>query len=162
MVEKTPEQAQSKFTLTETLLPPAKCVFCGRSRQEAMVTANLFIEFYGQVYICVGCSQEIAVVVEYGPVAELHVAKADLVAKAEEIAALEKQLEEERENVRVLTRITSGGSNSDDSGDSISDSPDPVVVEAEPEPTEKPKPRPRAGKVVSPKSGNGSSESSSS
>lgn len=155
MAELTPEQAQSKFQLTETLLPPAKCVFCGRSKQEAMVTGNLYIEFYGQVYICVNCAQEIAVVVEYGPVAELLLAQAELLARDEEIEALNVALEEEKENVRVLTRIASVGASTDDSGESV----DSVVDTPEPE---KPKQRTRAGKVVPPKSGDGSSESSAS
>lgn len=160
MTETNP--AQSKFKLTETLLPPAKCAFCGRSKQEPMVSGNLYIEFYGQVYIHIGCAQEIAKVVEYGPVAELHVAQAEILAKDEEIAELQAKLEEEQESVRVLTRIAAGG---DNSGSSDADSGgviDSVVDEpAQTEPA-KPKSRPRAGKVVSSKPSDGSSESSSS
>lgn len=161
-MEKTPEQAQSKFQLTETLLPPAKCISCSRARQEPMVSPNLYIEFYGQVYLCVFCAQEIAVAVQYGPVAELHVAQAEVVARNEEIAELQAKLEEERENVRVLTRLAASGDNSSDSGSDSSSDSNPMVSEPVETAPEKPKPRPRAGKVVSPKSSNGSSESSSS
>lgn len=156
MMEMTPEQAQSKFKLTESLQPPAKCVFCGRGKQEPMVTANLYIDDYGTLLICVFCAQQIAEVVQYGPVAELHLAQAEIVAKNEEIVELQGKLEEERENVRVLTRITASG---DVSGDPVSGS-DSVAVEAKPTNPTETKSRPRAGKVVSPKSSDRSSESS--
>lgn len=103
----------SKFHLVTSPPIPAQCIACSRHHKEGEEWLDFGVNFdyYGAVLFCNYCAAEVARVLGYLPVAQFNDLHETNEAIRYELFEVRNLLEEERTNVRVLSRLLGTDSN---------------------------------------------------
>jgi hypothetical protein len=141
----------SKFQVRDgqNLSHPAKCFCCGRTSRgegDIFVDFGVDLEEFGAIYFCISCGKEMAVAIEYAPVAEKMLTEAELARTAEHAGSLENQLEEINNALATLGITIPGTVSPNDSSDSVPSSEDESVRDSVVATVESRSTKSRAGK----------------
>lgn len=114
-----------------SLLAPACCSSCGGSDPERYyIDFDLFVDYYGQVYLCNNCVSDAAEKIGLLNETEIEFLKNQVNKSAEELAELNNRYEAEHERLQHFESLFGDRSSSDSNyfGDGVSD---PIESESE-------------------------------